>query len=152
MVDTSLQEHEADVMDDAAPESTEPAVEKTTDQILRERREAAMGGPNVDGEIHRSLPLTRVAYALLACTVLGYVVFTVAGSSGNQGLEYMAGIATSVLFLVTFVVWFASRRQAKKLTEIKYAEQRQVLRDAVERRKREEKEAKAAKKRRRKKK
>ena len=152
MEDRSLREPVSDAVEAASPEHREPAAEKTTDQILRERREAALGGPNVDGEIHRSLPLARAAYALLALTVFGYAVFRLGGYLGNQGLEHVAGIATSVLFVVAFVVWFASRRQAKQLTEVKYAEQRQVLRDAAERRKREEQEAKQAKKRRRKKK
>ena len=119
--------------------------EKTSAEILRERREAAMGGPNVDNELHRSLPLARVAYVLLALTVLGYAASRLGVYLGNADLEWVASVATTVLFVTTFIVWFVSRHQAKKLTDEKYAEQREVLAAAEERAAREKAE-KAAKK------
>ena len=120
--------------------------EKTSAEILRERREAAMGGPNVDNELHRSLPLARVAYALLALTVLGYAASRLGAHLGNADLEWVASVATTVLFVTTFIVWFVSRHQAKKLTDEKYAEQREVLAAAAEERAAREKAEKAAKK------
>lgn len=135
--------------------TAQPAAEKTSAEILRERREAAMGGPNVDNEIHRGLPLARVAYALLALTVLGYAVSRLGTYLGNAELESIASIATALLFITTFIVWFVSRHQAKVLTEEKYADQRAAIRRSAEERaareKAEKAAAKAARKRRRKK-
>lgn len=128
-----------------APEC-EDVEEKTSAEILRERREAAMGGPNVDNEIHRSLPLAHVAYALLALTVLGYATSRLGVYLGNDMLEMTASIATTLLFITTFIVWFVSRHQAKKLTEIKYAEQRAAVREAAEARSAKAKAEKQAKK------
>ena len=74
---------------------------------------------------------------------------------GNADLESVASIATALLFIVTFIVWFVSRHQAKVLTEEKYADQRAAIRRAAEERAAKEKAekaaAKAARKRRRKK-
>ena len=139
----------------AAGKGSSERPDKTTAEILRERREAAMGGPNVDNEIHRDLPLARVAYALLALTVLGYAVSRLGVYLGNADLESVASIATALLFIVTFIVWFVSRHQAKVLTEEKYADQRAAIHRAAEERAAKEKAekaaAKAARKRRRKK-
>ena len=136
----------------AAGKGSSERPDKTTAEILRERREAAMGGPNVDNEIHRDLPLARVAYAL---TVLGYAVSRLGAYLGNADLESVTSIATALLFIVTFIVWFVSRHQAKVLTEEKYADQRAAIRRAAEERAAKEKAekaaAKAARKRRRKK-
>lgn len=126
--------------------SAESGEEKTSAEILRERRQAAMGGPNVDNEIHRSLPLARVAYALIALTVLAYAVSRLGVYLGNDMLEMTASIATTLLFITTFIVWFVSRHQAKKLTEIKYAEQREAVREAAEARSAKAKAEKQAKK------
>ena len=146
---------EKDVERAAAGKGSSERPDKTTAEILRERREAAMGGPNVDNEIHRDLPLARVAYALLALTVLGYAVSRLGVYLGNADLESVASIATALLFIVTFIVWFVSRHQAKVLTEEKYADQRAAIRRAAEERAAKEKAekaaAKAARKRRRKK-
>lgn len=150
-----METNEQDIERGTADERSVDQLEKTSAEILRERREAAMGGPNVDNEIHRDLPLARVAYALLALTVLGYAVSRLGVYLGNADLESVASIATALLFIVTFIVRFVSRHQAKVLTEEKYADQRAAIRRAAEERAAKEKAekaaAKAARKRRRKK-
>lgn len=150
-----METNEKDAERAAAGKGSSERPDKTTAEMLRERREAAMGGPNVDNEIHRDLPLARVAYALLALTVLGYAVSRLGAYLGNADLESVASIATALLFIVTFIVWFVSRHQAKVLTEEKYADQRAAIRRAAEERAAKEKAekaaAKAARKRRRKK-
>lgn len=83
---------------------------------LRARREAAQGPAPIDNKLHRELPLTRVAYGLFGFTILGFLVSRLAASMGSDVVEMYASIATTVLFLMTFVLWFASRHQAKKLT------------------------------------
>ncbi len=83
---------------------------------LRARREAAQGPAPIDNALHRELPLAKVAYGLLAATVLAYCVSRLGVYLGNSQLEMVASIATTLLFLVTFVTWFVSRHQAKKLT------------------------------------
>ena len=57
-----------------------------------------------------------VAYALLGVTVVAYLASRLGARLGNSGLETMASVATTLLFLATFVTWFISRHQAKKLT------------------------------------
>lgn len=83
---------------------------------LRARREAVQGPAPIDREIHASLPLTKVAYGLLAATVFAFMVSRLGVYLGNSGLETMASVASTLLFLLTFVTWFVSRHQAKKLT------------------------------------
>lgn len=85
-------------------------------QALRERRRAAMPAPTISKEIHRELPLTRVAAGLLVCMFVAFLVAQAAGSFGTPEIERIASIATTVLFIMAFIVWFASRHQAKKLT------------------------------------
>lgn len=84
--------------------------------VLRQRREAARGQAPIDRDIHFSLPLTRVFVPLLALTVLGYALSRLGGYLGNHLMENIASIATALLFVSAFIVWFASRHQAKKLT------------------------------------
>lgn len=84
---------------------------------LRARREAAQGPAPIDNELHRELPLAKVAYGLLAVTVFAFMVSRLGVYLGNPSIETTASIATTVLFLMTFVVWFISRHQAKKLTQ-----------------------------------
>ena len=139
-----METNEQDIERGTADERSVDQLEKTSAEILR-----------VDNEIHRDLPLARVAYALLALTVLGYAVSRLGVYLGNADLESVASIATALLFIVTFIVWFVSRHQAKVLTEEKYADQRAAIRRAAEERAAKEKAekaaAKAARKRRRKK-
>lgn len=102
----------------AHAESSEEKVRaEAASQALRERRRAATPEPAIDREIHRELPLTRVAMGLLACMFGCFIVSQVAASMGAAEVELIASIATTVLFLVTFVVWFASRHQAKRMTK-----------------------------------
>lgn len=84
--------------------------------VLRQRREAARGQAPIDRDIHFSLPLTRVFVPLLALTVLGYALSRLGGYLGNHLMENIASIATALLFVAAFIVWFVSRHQAKKLT------------------------------------
>lgn len=84
---------------------------------LRARREAARGPAPIDNQLHRELPLTRVAYGLLALTVFMFMVARLGVYLSNAELEMIASIATTLFFLATFIVWFASRHQAKKLTK-----------------------------------
>lgn len=84
---------------------------------LRERREAVRGEAPIDRDIHLSLPLTRVFVPLILLTLVMYGVTRFAMSSHNTELFRISGIATTVLFITAFVVWFVSRHQAKKLTE-----------------------------------
>lgn len=86
-------------------------------QELRARREAARGPAPIDNQLHRELPLAKVAFALIGLTVVGYLVSRLGAKTGNAELEMIASIATTLLFLVAFVTWFASRHQAKKLTK-----------------------------------
>ena len=83
---------------------------------LRARREAVQGPAPIDNRLHRELPLAHVAYALLGVTVVAYLASRLGARLGNSGLETMASVATTLLFLATFVTWFISRHQAKKLT------------------------------------
>lgn len=87
-----------------------------TARELRARREAAQGPAPIDSKLHRELPLTHVAYTLLGVTVFAFMVSRLGVYLGNSGLETMASVATTLLFLATFVTWFISRHQAKKLT------------------------------------
>lgn len=87
-----------------------------TARELRARREAAQGPASIDNELHRELPLARVAYGLLAATVFAFMVSRLGVYLGNHDLESVASIATTLLFITTFVTWFISRHQAKKLT------------------------------------
>lgn len=84
--------------------------------VLRQRRETARGQAPIDRDIHFSLPLTRVFVPLLALTVLGYALSRLGGYLGNHLMENIASIATALLFVAAFIVWFVSRHQAKKLT------------------------------------
>lgn len=88
-----------------------------TARELRARREAAQGPAPIDNELHRELPLARVAYGLLAVTVFAFMVSRLGVYLGNHDLESVASIATTLLFITTFVTWFISRHQAKKLTQ-----------------------------------
>lgn len=84
-----------------------------TARELRARREAAQGPAPIDNELHRELPLARVAYGLLAVTVFAFMVSRLGVYLGNHDLESVASIATTLLFITTFVTWFISRHQAK---------------------------------------
>ena len=88
-----------------------------TARELRARREAAQGPAPIDNELHRELPLARVAYGLLAVTVFAFMVSRLGVYLGNHDLDSVASIATTLLFITTFVTWFISRHQAKKLTQ-----------------------------------
>lgn len=107
-------------MDKAAAKAArreEDARAQEAAQELRARREAARGPAPIDNQLHRELPLAKVAYGLLAVTVFMFMVARLGVYLGNAELEMIASIATTLLFLVTFVTWFASRHQAKKLTK-----------------------------------
>ena len=81
---------------------------------LRARREAVQGPAPIDNRLHRELPLAKVAYGLVASTV--FMVSRFAASMGMPELETVTGTAATLLFLTSFIVWFVSRHQAKKLT------------------------------------
>lgn len=83
---------------------------------LRARREAVQGPAPIDNRLHRELPLAKVAYGSIASTVFAYAVSRLGVYLGNSSLESFASIATTLLFLASFIVWFVSRHQAKKLT------------------------------------
>ncbi|RHF37264.1 hypothetical protein [Collinsella intestinalis] len=83
---------------------------------LRARREAVQGPAPIDREIHASLPLTRVFYPLLGCTIVAFMVSRFAANMGMPELETVTSTAATLLFLTSFIVWFVSRHQAKKLT------------------------------------
>ncbi|MDY2777433.1 MAG: hypothetical protein SOU51_03555 [Collinsella sp.] len=108
--------------------------DKTTAEILRERRVAAQGGPHIDHDIHFSLPLTRVFIAIVAVAAISYLLSIVGGRMGVEALFYGGRWACSLLFIVAVPVWFASRHQAKVLTDEKYADQRAMARAAADRR------------------
>ncbi|MDO4437256.1 MAG: hypothetical protein Q4B77_04820 [Coriobacteriaceae bacterium] len=84
---------------------------------LRERRKAAAGPAPIDNELHRSLPLTRVFGVLIVITFAMFLLAQLFTSQNNLQLAQVCSIAFTVLFLTSFVVWFASRHQAKKLTK-----------------------------------
>lgn len=110
---------DAKKMDKAAAKAArreEDARAQEAAQELRARREAARGPAPIDNQLHRELPLAKVAYGLLAVTVFMFMVARLGVYLGNAELEMIASIATTLLFLVTFVTWFASRHQAKRLT------------------------------------
>lgn len=109
--DTEWPEEEGRVRDQSDERAMEAARE------LRARREAAQGPAPIDNGIHRELPLTKVAYALLALTVAAYALSRLGGNINSPELESVASIATTLLFLSAFVTWFVSRHQAKKLTK-----------------------------------
>ena len=48
--------------------------------------------------------------------MFAYAVSRLGVYLGNSSLESFASIATTLLFLASFIVWFVSRHQAKKLT------------------------------------
>lgn len=111
-------------LDDIAPSENEREARDQGDdrameaaRELRARREAAQGPAPIDNGIHRELPLTKVAYALLALTVAAYALSRLGGNINSPELESVASIATTLLFLSAFVTWFVSRHQAKKLTK-----------------------------------
>lgn len=107
-------------MDKAAAKAArreEDARAQEAAQELRARREAARGPAPIDNQLHRELPLARVAFALIGLTVVGYLVSRLGAKTANAELEMIASIATTLLFLAAFVTWFASRHQAKKLTK-----------------------------------
>ena len=78
--------------------------------------EELQGPAPIDNRLHRELPLAKVAYGLIASTVFAYAVSRLGVYLGNSSLESFASIATTLLFLASFIVWFVSRHQAKKLT------------------------------------
>lgn len=84
---------------------------------LRARREAVQGEPAIDRDIHFSLPLTRVFVPLIVLTLVMYGVAQFGISSGNDMMVRVGSVASVLLFISAFVVWFVSRRQAKKLTQ-----------------------------------
>lgn len=111
---------DAKKMDKAAAKAArreEDARAQEAAQELRARREAARGPAPIDNQLHRELPLTRVAYGLLALTVFMFMVARLGVYLANAELEMIASIATTLFFLATFIMWFASRHQAKKLTK-----------------------------------
>lgn len=125
--------------------------ELTSAEILRERRNAAIGGKAVDNDIHFSLPLTKSFPFLLVGAVVSYLVSNVGSKMGSELLFYGGRWACSLLFIVAVIVWFVSRSQAKKLTAQRNEEKYAVAREIAQA-KQEKAEAKAAKKRRRKRK
>lgn len=125
--------------------------ELTSAEILRERRNAAMGGKSVDNDIHFSLPLTKAFPFLLAGAVLAYLASSIGFKMGNEMLFYGGRWTCSILFVVAVIVWFVSRSQAKKLTKERNEEKYAVAREIAQA-KQEKAEAKAAKKRKRKRK
>ncbi len=125
--------------------------ELTSAEVLRERRNAAMGGKAIDNDIHFSLPLTKTFPFLLIGAVLAYLASSIGSKMGNELLFYGGRWACSLLFVVAVVVWFVSRSQAKKLTAQRNEEKYAVAREIAQA-KQEKAEAKAAKKRRRKRK
>ena len=104
--------------------------ELTSAEVLRERRNAAIGGKAVDNDIHFSLPLTKAFPVLLVGAVLSYLASSMGSKLGNQMLFYGGRWACSLLFVAAVVVWFVSRSQAKKITaqrnEEKYAVAREI--------------------------
>lgn len=134
-------------VDEARDEEREP----TSAEVLRERRNAAMGGKAIDNDIHFSLPLTKTFPFLLIGAVLAYLASSIGSKMGNDLLFYGGRWACSLLFVVAVVVWFVSRSQAKKLTAQRNEEKYAVAREIAQA-KQEKAEAKAAKKRRRKRK
>lgn len=131
-------------VDEARDEEREP----TSAEVLRERRNAAMGGKAIDNDIHFSLPLTKTFPFLLIGAVLAYLASSIGSKMGNELLFYGGRWACSLLFVVAVVVWFVSRSQAKKLTAQRNEEKYAVAREIAQA-KQEKAEAKAAKKRRR---
>lgn len=125
--------------------------ELTSAEVLRERRNAAMGGKAIDNDIHFSLPLTKTFPFLLIGAVLAYLASSIGSKIGNELLFYGGRWACSLLFIVAVVVWFVSRSQAKRLTAQRNEEKYAVAREIAQA-KQEKAEAKAAKKRRRKRK
>lgn len=125
--------------------------ELTSAEVLRERRNAAMGGKAIDNDIHFSLPLTKTFPFLLIGAVLAYLASSIGSKIGNELLFYGGRWACSLLFVVAVVVWFVSRSQAKRLTAQRNEEKYAVAREIAQA-KQEKAEAKAAKKRRRKRK
>lgn len=83
---------------------------------LRARREAVQGPAPIDRDIHASLPLTRVFYPMLGCTIVAFMLSRLAANLQMPELETVASMAATLLFLTSFIVWFISRHQAKKLT------------------------------------
>lgn len=134
-------------VDEARDEEREP----TSAEVLRERRNAAMGGKAIDNDIHFSLPLTKTFPFLLIGAVLAYLASSIGSKIGNELLFYGGRWACSLLFIVAVVVWFVSRSQAKRLTAQRNEEKYAVAREIAQA-KQEKAEAKAAKKRRRKRK
>lgn len=123
--------------------------ELTSAEILRERRNAAIGGKAVDNDIHFSLPLTKSFPFLLVGAVVAYLASSMGSKMGSDLLFYGGRWACSLLFIVAVIVWFVSRSQAKKLTAQRNEEKYAVAREIAQA-KQEKAEAKAAKKRRRK--
>ena len=99
-------------VDETRDEEREP----TSAEVLRERRNAAIGGKAVDNDIHFSLPLTKAFPVLLVGAVLSYLASSMGSKLGNQMLFYGGRWACSLLFVAAVVVWFVSRSQAKKIT------------------------------------
>lgn len=123
--------------------------ELTSAEMLRERRNAAIGGKAVDNDIHFSLPLTKSFPFLLVGAVVAYLASSMGSKMGSDFLFYGGRWACSLLFIVAVIVWFVSRSQAKKLTAQRNEEKYAVAREIAQA-KQEKAEAKAAKKRRRK--
>lgn len=103
----------------------EAARAEAASQALRDRRRAATPAAPISKDIHRELPLTRVAVGLLVCLVASYLIAQVAGSMGALEVARIASIATTVLFIMAFIAWFVSRHQAKKLTRAAHEDERQ---------------------------
>ncbi|WP_286684461.1 hypothetical protein [Collinsella sp. UBA1693] len=131
-------------VDETRDEEREP----TSAEVLRERRNAAIGGKAVDNDIHFSLPLTKVFPVLLVGAVLSYLASSMGSKLGNQMLFYGGRWACSLLFVAAVVVWFVSRSQAKKITAQRNEEKYAVAREIAQA-KQEKAQARAAKKRKR---
>ena len=71
-------------VDEVRDEEREP----TSAEVLRERRNAAIGGKAVDNDIHFSLPLTKAFPVLLVGAVLSYLASSMGSKLGNQMLFY----------------------------------------------------------------
>ena len=77
--------------------------ELTSAEVLRERRNAAMGGKAIDNDIHFSLPLTKTFPFLLIGAVLAYLASSIGSKIGNELLFYGGRWACSLLFVVARV-------------------------------------------------
>lgn len=106
----------SDDLDERDSDAGAEVHEKTSAEVLRERREKAMGDPIIDKEIHRSLPLTRAFPIVFLVGVIALALGVLGGKLGLDALYYGGRWSGSLLLIASIVVWFVSRSQAKTLT------------------------------------